>query len=221
MKNTNILSFTDVAKADSNDNNEALVDVRTYNASIRAVYEKSDMIPYTGNSIFVRDTLAKKLAVIETEFSRIGYSMQVVYGYRHPEIQEKYFEKRKQILRLKNPTASEIELDELTHRFVAVPSVAGHPTGGAVDVTLVKTDGAFVDMGTKIADFSDVEKIETFAKDLTPTQVENRRILRDAMIKEELAPFYGEWWHFSYGDREWATFYGKSSSLYAPIDFKR
>ena len=37
------------------------------------------------------------------------------------------------------------------------------------------------------------------------------------MVAEGFAPFDGEWWHFSYGDREWAAFYGLSQTLYAHI----
>lgn len=35
-------------------------------------------------------------------------------------------------------------------------------------------------------------------------QKENRFLLQDLMLLVGFAPYYGEWWHFSYGDREWA-----------------
>jgi D-alanyl-D-alanine dipeptidase len=107
-----------------------------------------------------------------------------------------------------------------THNFVAVPSVAGHPTGGAVDATIVDAQGKELDMGTKIGDFSDPEKIKTFSKKISKKQLKNRLLLHEVMVKEGFAPFYGEWWHFSYGDREWACFYGKKRSIYSPIEFK-
>ena len=59
----------------------------------------------------------------------------------------------------------------------------------------------------------------TYAKGLTDEQIKNRKMLHDLMVEEGFAPFYGEWWHFSYGDREWAAFYDKET-LYAPIDFR-
>lgn len=118
------------------------------------------------------------------------------------------------------PSLSNEELDSLTHNFIAAPSVAGHPTGGAVDVTIVDSFGNELDMGTKIADFKNPEKIKTFAKGLSKEQKKNRLLLHNILVREGFAPFYGEWWHFSYGDREWACFYKKKKTLYSPIKFK-
>jgi len=42
-----------------------------------------------------------------------------------------------------------------------------------------------------------------------------RLLLHDLMIEAGFAPYYGEWWHFSYGDAEWAAFYEKSKTLYS------
>ena len=48
-------------------------------------------------------------------------------------------------------------------------------------------------------------------------QRSNRGLLQDAMVAAGFAPFYGEWWHFSYGDREWAAFYYRPAALYGPV----
>lgn len=204
----------------SGESNESLVDVRKYDASLVSKYEKPDMIPYTGNFIFVRDSVAKKLAAVNASLAARKLRLKIVYGYRHPEVQNQYFTRRQFELKEQYPNLSKFELDTLTHNFVAVPDVAGHPTGGAVDVLLIDEIGEPLEMGTGIADYSDPEKMKTFGKGLSGIQTENRKILHDTMIWEGFAPFYGEWWHFSYGDREWARFYGKSSALYGPIEFK-
>ncbi|QQR69366.1 MAG: hypothetical protein IPI58_01405 [Alphaproteobacteria bacterium] len=39
------------------------------------------------------------------------------------------------------------------------------------------------------------------------------------MTSVGFAPFDGEWWHFSYGDREWAKYYGRSHAIYSQIAF--
>ena len=74
-------------------------------------------------------------------------------------------------------------------------------------------------MGSSIANYSNLDIIKTYAAGLSANQIANRRRLHDAMIAEGFAPFYGEWWHFSYGDREWAAFYGRTA-LYGPVDFR-
>ena len=45
----------------------------------------------------------------------------------------------------------------------------------------------------------------------------NRRILREAMMAEGFAPYDGEWWHFCYGDKEWAFYYKKDKALYNQV----
>lgn len=49
----------------------------------------------------------------------------------------------------------------------------------------------------------------------SPEQAQRRSLLHDLMVAEDFAPFYGEWWHFSYGDREWAAFYNVEKAMYA------
>lgn len=213
-----ILGYEDVAKFPAGDSNEPLVDVTSYDSSITTEYIKTDMVAITGDIVYVRDAIAQKLARIEATLRAKGYRLKIVYGYRHPEVQRRYFETRKKALVAQYPGLIGDKLDAYTHNFVAVPEIAGHPAGAAVDLTLIEADGSYIDMGTSIADYSDEEKIKTFANGLTVQQYENRKLLHDLMIDEGFAPFYGEWWHFSYGDREWAAFYNKKA-LYGAVEF--
>lgn len=214
-----ILSYDDVAQFPAGDSSEPLVDIATYDASITGQYIKQDMVAITGTTIYVRDTIARKLATIEAAVRENGYRLKIVYGYRHPDVQSKYFEARKAAIIHDNPLLSGLSLDRYTHNFVAVPSIAGHPAGAAVDLTLIDANGIEVDMGNAIADYSDADRIKTFADNLTEQQAANRQLLHDLMVSEDFAPFYGEWWHFSYGDREWAAFYNKKA-LYGAVDFR-
>jgi D-alanyl-D-alanine dipeptidase len=113
-----------------------------------------------------------------------------------------------------NPNLTEEEIRDRAHLLSASPDVAGHPTGGAIDITIVDETGAELSMGTNIADFSQGEKIQTFSLSLSERQKEYRLLLRMLLMKQEFAPFDGEWWHFSYGDREWAKYYEKEKAIY-------
>lgn len=155
--------------------------------------------------VLIRKTVAEKLLSVQKKLKIL-----VTEGYRSPAYQERYFLKR--LLFEYDSGIPFDQLLEITHQCVALPSVAGHPTGGAVDVTL-----AGKDMGGEIADFSCLELLPTYSEKTTPEQRKNRLLLHDAMIAEGFAPFYGEWWHFSYGDLEWAAFYGETRSLYSPL----
>lgn len=198
---------------------EPLVDVSHYDSTILAEYAKNDMLPYTGQKIIVRENLAQRLALANADLAPMGYCLKVVYGYRHPAVQLDYFTKRQNILRAEFPHLNETDLVELTHSFVAMPEVAGHPTGGAIDVTLACSAGYELDMGTKIADFTQPDTIKTYADGLTSLQQANRQLLHDVLVAQGFAPFYGEWWHFSFKDREWAAFYGHKQAVYGPIEF--
>lgn len=212
-----MLSYDDLAVIAQGISNEPLVSVRKYSPSIVAMYNKPDMRVYTGDTILVRESVAKKLAAVNKSLTMTnGLVLKVVYGYRHPDVQKQYFYNRKVELHKENPDISEAELVRLTHNFVAVPSVAGHPTGGAIDVTLVDKSGEELDLGNVIADYTNPDIIKTFAS-VTKKQAANRTMLHDAMVSQGFAPFYGEWWHFSYGDREWAAFYNKKKALYGAI----
>ena len=214
-----ILTYDDVLPIPAGTSAEELVDVRTYSKSIVAQYLKFDMVEYTGDQIVVRDGLAQALGRVNDGLMQKGLCLKVVYGYRHPAVQERYFTARKAEVQSQHPDLDDANLDRLTHNFVAAPSIAGHPAGAAVDLTLIDiTTQKELSMGTAIADYSDPLLIQTFDERVSDYIMKNRLILHDAMVAEGFAPFYGEWWHFSFGDREWAAFYGEAA-MYGPITF--
>lgn len=218
----NILTYQDLVKIEAGENDEKLVSLNQFAPDIVCQYQKMDMLDYVGEQIFLRETVASILAKVSKKLKEKNpnYSLKVVYAYRHPKIQQDYFDKRKKEIKLQEPDLSEEDLVARTHLFVAAPDVAGHTVGGAVDITIVGPDGD-LDMGTAIADFSDENKIQTFYNNLSDQQKNNRLLLHNLMVDCGFAPFYGEWWHFSYGDKEWAAFYGHKKTLYSQIYFRK
>lgn len=184
-------------------------------------HENPEMEKYTGDSIWVRKTVSDmlhKASKILSE-SNPDYKLKVVFGFRHPEVQKFYFERRKEILRPDHKDLSEDELEELADTMSANPNAAGHTTGAALDITITTPRGD-LDMGTGISDFSDIEKIKTLYPYITDEQKKNRLLLNNILSQVGFAPYYGEWWHFSYGDREWACFYNKDNAIYDQIYFE-
>lgn len=222
MSKNKIAKYKDLLCISVIDNGEKLINISKNLTDCICVCHKPDMKKYTGDEVWVRESIANKLKKISEKLKnkKSNYLLKIVYGYRHIDVQKDYFKKRRDFLKIQNPTFSKEKLDELTHSEVAHPSVAGHPTGGAIDITIFDLNqNRDLDMGTSIADFSNEEKIKTFYKKLTKKQKENRLLLHDLMKSENFAPFYGEWWHFSYGDKEWAWFYNKNNALYNQIIF--
>lgn len=72
---------------------------------------------------------------------------------------------------------------------------SGHTRGSTVDLTIIKQDGSFVDMGGTFDLFSPISHPDY--KKLTKKQKRNRQILHDAMIKAGFKGLDSEWWHFT------------------------
>lgn len=90
-----------------------------------------------------------------------------------------------------------------TQDYVANPDRGSvHNYGFAVDLTVATQDGTPLDMGTAFDYFGDLAQPrfeDKFLKsgDLTPAQVANRKILREAMITAGFEMISVEWWHFN------------------------
>ncbi len=176
----------------------------------------NDMQAYTGDAIYVREKVFAKLQQAAKLLKKTNpeLRLQVVYGYRALSVQQRLFLKyKKQFESIYSGEA----IYEATHRLIAVPKIAGHPTGGAVDIQITN-DGVPIDMGTKIWEF--IKDSFTFSPFVSKQAQDNRQLLRSIMMKVGFAPFDGEWWHFSYGDKEWAVYYKKPAALYDQIEFK-
>lgn len=211
-----IMRLQDLRNITVEENGEQMVDLAREVPTILCDYRRTDS---HFHAILVRKTLANKLYNVQERLAIEDPSLKLIVteGYRHPFYQEQYYLQQFLNLGREQPHLSCEALQELTHQFVALPSVAGHPTGGAVDVSISR-HGKEIDMGGAIADFSQPEKLSAFSPCIQEEQTKNRRLLHDVMIKEGFAPFYGEWWHFSYGDREWAAFYYQTKALYASVN---
>jgi D-alanyl-D-alanine dipeptidase len=81
-----------------------------------------------------------------------------------------------------------------------------HSFGMALDLTLLDAQGRELDMGTGFDDLSERSHPALEAKllargELTQQQIDNRRLLRDAMFQAGWVGINSEWWHFDCGDR--------------------
>lgn len=218
-----MITYQQLIDIKSIENNESLVTLEPQLGALEARYSKlQDMIPLIGEKILVRKAVKQKLIKVSQSVNQINknWKLLVSYGYRSPKIQTKYFIKNLiDILQKQKNIPSPVNLYEVTHRQVAVPRVSGHPTGGAVDVSLINTNGNLINCGSKIYDLKDIKRY-TFMTLKNKSAKKARFILRDVMMQENFAPFDGEWWHFSYGDKEWAAYYKKQTALYNQLSLK-
>ncbi len=210
-----LLGYLDYVEVPIKSCDEVLLPIPT-TANLTTSPIDEDMLPYTAHQIYVRQTVLEKLSQAAELLSSQDPTMEleVVYGYRTKEIQMNLFEKCQAELKQR---FSEAELPEAVHKYIASPEVAGHPTGGAVDIQILK-DRKPLDFGTKIWEL--VNDSLTFSPFISIEAWYNRQLLRRIMMSVGFAPFDGEWWHFSYGDKEWAKYYEKPFALYEQLDFE-
>jgi D-alanyl-D-alanine dipeptidase len=76
-----------------------------------------------------------------------------------------------------------------------IASQSGHSRGSTADLTLAKSDGAELDMGTHFDFFS--PKSWTADPTVTPEQHANRMLLTAAMRRRGFRGYDKEWWHFT------------------------
>ncbi len=202
---------------------EKLVPANHFDQEILLEKATIGVFPYSDGDDYakVRESVAEKLKNVNEKLKKVhpNYRLNVCYGFRSKEIQKSAFdEQRRKMGEKRMPFDSIYDFVEEAHRFIAVPTVAGHPTGGAVDITIKDIkNNQFLDMGSLIYEFSS-DKIRCDAKGLTLEQKINRQLLYDLMTAEGFAPFWGEWWHYSYGEKEWAVYYNKESAIYEQIE---
>lgn len=107
-----------------------------------------------------------------------------------------------------NPTMGHAEVLKLASFKASNPkSLGGHETGAAIDVALCDANGKEFDYGTKYHEKSPANK--TKSKHILKEHTENRKSLLKAMRSQGFINNPHEWWHFSYGDTNWAAHKGK------------
>ena len=207
-----MLGYRDYADMPVRPKPEKLLAIKA-NPHLKARQADAAMMPYTGDMVLVRQGLLDRLQTAGKLLAAYddGLQLEVIYGYRAPEIQSQLFEKYRASLAGKYGGS---ELVEAAHRLVAVPDAAGHPAGAAVDLQIVRS-GKALDFGTKIWEF--VPDSFAYSPFVSKIAWENRQLLRRIMLAVGFAPFDGEWWHFSYGDKEWAKYYGRPFAIYEQV----
>lgn len=213
----NMLQYTDYQNMPVQPSGEPMVMINPEDDRFRLSI-REDAVAITGLAIYVRQGVKSRLEIAADELrSRLpGAQLDVGYGYRSNRVQEKRFE---QVYEQLPDNLSDEEKLAAAHRQVAIPWLAGHPAGAAVDIAIA-VDGVRRDFGTDMWDFS--KESYTFApiEDIGVAPRGNRMLLRTVMKNAGFAPFDGEWWHFSYGDKEWARYTGRDYAVYEQIDFE-
>ncbi|WP_269239734.1 D-alanyl-D-alanine dipeptidase [Flavobacterium limnophilum] len=127
---------------------------------------------------FLRLKTVKAIIKANAVFMKKGYKIKFFDCYRPLDIQKKMWKI------VSNPS------------YVADPAKGSiHNRGGAVDITLVDSNGAALDMGTSFDHFG-IEASHNYSN-LSKKVKKNRALLKKVMIENGFNSFDSEWWHYN------------------------
>ena len=177
-------SQTGVSNAVSVVNDTTFVNVKEYSPDFvyDMKYATSDNFlkakVYDCAECFLRLKTVKAIIKANEVFMKKGYKIKFFDCYRPLDIQKKMWKI------VPNPT------------YVADPAKGSiHNRGGAVDITLVDSDGKELDMGTPFDHFG-MEAAHDYAQ-LSKKVKKNRTLLKKVMTQNGFNSFDSEWWHYN------------------------
>lgn len=177
-----------------------LIDIQSIDSTIQIdlKYASTDnftkqQLYYTLNKIYLQKNVAERLAKCQQYLKSLypDYNLLIYDGVRPVSVQQRMWD-----------ALDTISVPE-REKFVSNPkNHSVHNYGAAVDLTIIDKTNTPLDMG---AGYDDIRKIaypsmeEHFLKtgELTPHQVENRKLLRKVMKHQGFINIPSEWWHFN------------------------
>ncbi|WP_051530020.1 M15 family metallopeptidase [Anoxybacillus tepidamans] len=166
----------------------------------------------------VRFSVAEKLSTAKALLPK-GVRFLVKEGYRPLHIQQLAFERALQRAKKSFPNEDLNYWLAEASKYVAPPDVAPHPTGGAIDLTLIDANGNELDLGTQYDAIPQETNYATFfdATNISKQAMQNRQMLAYALQSVGFVNYFTEWWHWSYGDKYWAVMTNADWAVYPPV----
>ena len=162
---------------------------------------------------YARKTVANMLKE-STEYLPSNYNLQVRSAWRDKKEQERLLGLAEVRFKKLHPNWSAKRIQEEIYKYVAPvegPDASGHLCGAALDLRLLK-NGKVLPMRSSRLSFQENAQSHQI---LLPRYIrKNRAIMHSALEKAGFANLDEEFWHFSYGDYEWAKKTGNKLAIY-------
>ncbi len=203
------------------ENHEPLVQVSLYPERILArSWYYGERLPGSYPEIWLRAGVYERLTAAAEALPK-DLRLVVWDGWRSYELQSELFGIL--LARLMARGFSEGEARERAKEFVAVPSrepesVSGHLTGGAVDLTIADVRGHYLDMGGGFDETEEHSHTDYYEGRENIIARDNRRLLVSVMEGAGFKNYASEWWHYDYGNRQWAEKAGGVCACYGYVE---
>ena len=205
------------------DNGEKLIDIAKDSRFAVSYCNSESMLPLVGKQMLVRESVFRMLGEADEllKSDNPNYQFLLFYTYRAREVQQEYWDRTCKMYREELQTDDYSIIRAYAQRLSADPEVAGHPTGGSVDLTIRDLKNGFrLDMGIGIERpaFIKAGKLRyTMSPELNQEVINCRLFLKEIMVSVGFTAFDAEFWHFDYGNREWAFVSGAKNALYEAL----
>ena len=162
---------------------------------------------YESNVAILTKEAANALKNANYEFNKLGFGIIVYDAYRPIRAVKEFVDWTKNLDDIKNknkfyPNVN--KSDMIKNGYISEKS--SHSRGSTIDLSLYYlTNYNILDMGGEFDYFG--EKSHYDYNGLNSVQRENRRILRDIMVKNGFKPIQSEWWHFTLIDEPYKDEY--------------
>ncbi|ABO66610.1 MULTISPECIES: M15 family metallopeptidase [Geobacillus] len=173
-------------------------------------YYFQNNIPGAPNDCYLREGAVKRL-LKAVHFLPVDHYFIVFDAWRPYKVQLALYRQFEKQLQLKGLAGNELK-KELT-KYVDRPSEdpmrpSNHLTGGAIDLTIANKQGP-LNMGSKFDEFTEMSRTDYFEQIKNPSPLdreikENRKLLKSIMEKAGFTNYDEEWWHYDYGNQNWA-----------------
>jgi zinc D-Ala-D-Ala dipeptidase len=206
---------------------EPLVRLESVGVAYGSYYARSDGLnppfhrPISGSreDMWVRRSLAEKLAAVNQRLHPYGAELFVLDGYRTVECQQGLWSFYYDEAGRQSPDASEDQRRRFARQFIRDPSRFDrddpttwfpHTTGAAVDLTLRDAaSGELLDMGSRFEEIADDSVTDYFERQLLrgligedDARLRHRRLLHWAMTGEGLLNETSRvYWHYDWGNQ--------------------
>ena len=222
---------------DGSANQQLCVDALTQNIAGLSWYAHSDNPPYYAKApsaikqIYLRPDLIRRLQAANRLLTKSGMELFLFDGWR-PQLVQHYYRTvwTPAKLRELHPNLTERAIEAQAERYWAtgyknenaVPpnNPPPHSTGACVDLTMrhIKTKqfaymGGLFDDPSPISHADALEGKEDDSLSFRDARA-NRRLLYWVLTTVGLTNYPNEWWHWSYGDQEWAVANDQRAALY-------
>lgn len=179
----------------------------------------SDAVDYGNRSglFFLRTQVVERLLNAEKALKKLGgknLTFKICDTFRPLSLQRVYFERAKKEMMKREGLTGEALYERVTHLIADPETCPPHSTGGAVDLTIFDlAQQQDLNMGTAV-DAMDVDMIYLWHPDISEEAKDNRMLLYTAMLSAGFSNLPIEWWHYSYGDQEWALLKDEKYAIY-------